>query len=108
VDLVIERFAVYLAPFDPAVGAEIRKTRPCLVISPDEMNRLVRTVLVAPMTGRRRRFPFRVDCVFDGREGQIALDQMRAFDKVRLVRRLGTIDAATVAEVTRTLRELFR
>jgi mRNA interferase MazF len=108
VDVVIERFGVYLALFDPAVGAEIRKTRPCLVISPDAINRNVRTVIVAPMTGTRRGYPFRVDCVFDGRPGQIALDQLRSFDKQRFVRRLGTLDARTATQVLRTLRELFR
>jgi len=108
VDVVIEQFGVYLAPFDPAVGAEIGKTRPCLIISPPELNRTVRTVIVAPMTGTRRRFPYRVDCVFDGRDGQIALDQMRSFDKIRFIRRLGRIDSATAARVSRTLKELFR
>ena len=106
--MVIERFGVYLAPFDPAVGVEMRKTRPCLVISPDQMNRRVRTVIVAPMTGTQKRFPYRVDCVFDGRAGQIALDQMRSLDRTLFQRRLGTLDAATTALVLRTLKELFR
>ena len=105
--MVIERFGVYLAPFDPVVGVEMGKTRPCLVISPDEMHRTVRTVIVAPMTSTRKRFPYRVNCMFDGREGQIALDQMRAFDRVRLIRRLGRLDHATAIRVTQTLAALF-
>jgi len=106
--VVVERFDVYLAPFDPAVGVEISKTRPCLVISPDPVNRTVRTVVVAPMTGTRRAYPFRVDCTFDGRDGQIALDQMRAFDRARLIRRLGRIDDATARRVRQTLLAFFR
>lgn len=106
--MVVERFGVYLAPFDPAVGTEMKKTRPCLVISPDEMHQTVRTVIVAPMTGTRKRFPYRVDCIFDGRGGQIALDQIRSFDRARFIRRLGTLDAPTAARVTRTLQALFR
>lgn len=106
--MVITRFGVYLAPFDPAVGAEIRKTRPCLVISRNEMNRTVRTVIVAPLTSTRKRFPFRVDCNFEGRDGQIALDQMRSFDQMRFIRRLGALDKTTAARVKRTLRFLFK
>lgn len=105
--MVIERFGVYLAPFDPTIGAEIAKTRPCLVISPEEMHRAVRTVIVAPMTSTRRRFPFRVDCAFQGREGQIALDQIRAFDRTRFIRRLGRLDEATAQRVIRTLFAMF-
>ena len=105
--MVIERFGVYLAPFDPTVGSEMGKTRPCLVISPDEMHRTVRTVIVAPMTSTRKRFPSRVDCFFVGRAGQIALDQIRAFDRMRFLRRLGRLDRETAARVTRTLTEMF-
>jgi mRNA interferase MazF len=83
------------------------KTRPCVVLSPDEMNRTVRTVIVAPMTSTRKRFPFRVDCIFNAVEGQIALDQMRAFDRVRFIRKLGRLDARTIAAVRQTLADLF-
>ena len=105
--MVIERFGIYLAPFDPSVGSEIRKTRPCVVISPDEMNRTVRTVIVAPLIGTRRRYPFRVDCTFAGKDGQVALDQVRSFDRQRFARRLGRLDGPTAAKVLRTLGTMF-
>ena len=106
--MVVNRFAVWLAPFDPTVGSEIAKTRPCVVVSPDPMNHLVRTVIVAPLTSTIRRFPYRVACKFAGRHGQIALDQMRSIDKSRLAKRLGSLDAATGARIAATLVEMFR
>lgn len=105
--MVIDRYDVYLAPFDPIVGAEMGKTRPCVVLSPNEINRTVRTIIVAPMTSTRKKFPFRVDCIFNGVQGQIAIDQMRAFDRVRLIRKLGHLDAATVALVRQILSDYF-
>lgn len=104
---VVKRFDVYLVTLDPAVGSEIQKTRPCLAISPDEMNRFIRTVIVAPMTSRGRSYPTRVDCTFQGKGGQIVLDQIRTVDKSRLVKRLGRIDKETRGEVLRRLSELF-
>lgn len=92
---------------DPTLGAEIQKTRPCLVISPDEMNRYIRTVIVAPMTTKGRSYPTRVLCNFDGKEGQIVLDQLRTVDKIRLVKRLGEMDQETQKEVLRVLGEMF-
>ena len=104
---MIERFGVYLVPLDPTVGAEMRKTRPCAVISPEELNDLIRTVIVAPLTGGERRVPYRVDSIFAGKRGQIALDQMRAVDKGRLVKRVGRLDDAAAGRVTRALLEMF-
>ncbi len=101
------RFDVYLVTLDPAVGREIKKTRPCLVVSPDEMNRFIRTVIVVPMTTRGRPYPTRVPCRFKGKVGQVVLDQLRTVDTERLVKRLGTIDAATRASVLRVLGEMF-
>ena len=106
--MVVDRFGVYLVPLDPTVGSEISKTRPCVVISPDAMNRLVRTVIVAPLTSTLRSFPYRVPCKFAGRQGQIALDHIRAIDKACLVKRLGSLDIATGARVAATLVEMFR
>jgi mRNA interferase MazF len=106
--MVIERFAIYLAPFDPTVGVEMGKVRPCVVISPDDMHQAVRTVIVAPLTSTRKRFPYRVDCTFDGTPGQIALDQMRSFDRIRFIKLLGKLDAFTSRKVVRMLHELFR
>ena len=87
--MVINRFEVYLVNLDPTVGREIRKTRPCLVISPDEMNHHIRTVIVAPMTTKGQAYPTRVPCTFKGRSGQIVLDQIGTVDSARLVRKLG-------------------
>jgi mRNA interferase MazF len=92
---------------DPTVGSEIRKARPCLVISPDEMNRFIATVIVAPMTTRGRDYPTRVGCTFKGKHGQVVLDQIRTIDKVRLIKKLGRIDKQTQAEVLSVLAELF-
>jgi mRNA interferase MazF len=107
-DLVVDRFSVFLVRLDPALGSEMAKTRPCVVVSPDAINHLVRTVIVAPLTSTIKRFPYRVSCKFDGRQGQIALDHLRAIDKSRLAKRLGHLDAAARARVTSTLVEMFR
>jgi mRNA interferase MazF len=86
---------------------EIRKTRPCLVISPDEMNRFIKTVIIAPMTSKGISYPTRVACKFQGKHGQIVLDQIRTVDKTRLVRRLGKIDKQAQSEVFSVLGEMF-
>jgi len=104
---VTSRFDVFLISLDPTRGSEIRKTRPCLVISPDEMNHHIRTVIVAPMTTRGRPYPTRVSCTFQGKRGQIVLDQIRTVDKTRLVRHLGTISEAAQTKVLDALQELF-
>jgi mRNA interferase MazF len=103
----VNRGEVYLVDLDPAQGSEIRKTRPCLVISPNEMNRHIRTVVVAPMTTKGRDYPSRVSCRFKGKDGQIVLDQLRTVDKVRLVRRLGRARRNTVLDVLAVLQEMF-
>ena len=105
--MVVERFDVYLINLDPTVGSEIKKTRPCLVISPDEMNRWIRTVIVAPMTTKGQPYPTRVLCEFQGKEGQVVLDQIRTVDKSRLVRKLGQISKLAQKEVLATLAEIF-
>lgn len=105
--MAVRRFEVYLASIDPTVGSEIRKTRPCLVVSPDEMNEHLRTVIVAPMTTKGRPYPTRVRCRFGGTTGQVVLDQVRTVDTARLVRRLGRIDRRTGAAVLALLHEMF-
>jgi mRNA interferase MazF len=105
--MVIKRFDVYLINLDPTIGSEIQKTRPCLVISPDEMNRFIKTVIVAPMTTRGASYPTRVWCKFQGKHGQIVLDQIRTVDKTRLVRRLGKVGKTTQTEVLSVLGEMF-
>lgn len=105
--MVVKRFEVYLVNLDPTVGAEIQKTRPCLVISPDEMNRYIKTVIVAPVTTKRRSYPTRVPCVFNYKEGQVVLDQLHTVDKVRLVKWLGEIEEQTQKKVLQVLAEMF-
>jgi len=105
--MVVNRFDVCLTNLDPTVGSEIQKTRPCLVISPDEMNRHIRTVIVAPMTTAGRDYPTRVPCRFKRKKGQIVLDQIRTIDKTRLIKKLGSIKSETQLEVISTLQRLF-
>jgi len=103
----VARFEVYLINLDPTIGAEIKKTRPCLIISPDEMNRHISTVIVAPMTTKGTKYPTRVSCSFQGKQGQIVLDQIRTVDKQRLVKRLGTISKVSQEKTLRILQEMF-
>ena len=103
----VKRFEVYLVALDPAIGHEIQKTRPCVVISPDEMNRHIQTVVVAPMTTIRRDYPTRVTCTFENKKGQIVLDQIRTVDRKRLVRNLGAINRQAQKKVLQVLQEVF-
>jgi len=103
----VDRFDVYLVNLDPTLGSEIQKTRPCLVVSPNEMNRHIRTVIVAPMSTKGRAYPTRVPCRFQKRTGQVVLDQIRTVDKRRLVRRLGKVDSKTVTKILEVLAEKF-
>ena len=98
---------IWLAQLDPTVGSEIQKTQPCLVASPDEMNHHIATVIVAPMTTKGRPYPTRVLCTFEGKEGQIVLDQLRTVDRTRLVRRLGRVAEDVQEAVLVTLAEMF-
>ena len=104
---VPQRDEVWLVSLDPTHGVEIRKTRPCLVISPDEMNRHLQTVVIAPITTTIRPYPTRVPVRFQGKSGQAALDQLRAVDRVRLVRKLGKISQAVVEQTSSILLEMF-
>jgi mRNA interferase MazF len=105
--MVIERFNLFLVRLDPATGAETAKTRPCVVVSPDELNRAIATVIIAPMTTVCRGWPTRVGITFQNKTGEIALDQIRAVDKSRLVKRLGKLNAETADAVLDTLGEMF-
>jgi mRNA interferase MazF len=105
--MVANRFDVYLVELDPTVGSEIRKTRPCLVVSPDEMNHHLATVIVAPMTTQGRAYPSRVPCRFQDKDGYIVLDQLRTIDKARLLHKLGEISAATRKAALTALAEMF-
>jgi mRNA interferase MazF len=105
--MVIDRFGVFLVNLDPARGSETSKTRPCVIVSPNELNRAINTVIIAPMTTVRRGWPTRVPVTFQGKTGEIAIDQLRAVDKGRLVKRLGKLEPSTVETVLDTLGELF-
>ena len=105
--MVVSRFEVYLVRLDPTQGHEIQKTRPCLIISPDELNHNIGTVIVAPMTTKGRPYPSRVPVRFQRKVGQIVLDQIRTVDKTRLVQHLGKIDTQTAQKVLVVLGEMF-
>jgi mRNA interferase MazF len=106
-ELVVRRFEVWLVNLDPTVGSEIQKTRPCLIVSPDELNRNIATVIVAPMTTRGKNYPTRIPCEFQEKSGQVVLDQLRTVDKTRLTKRLGSLSTDEQAVVLQALAELF-
>lgn len=103
----VRRGEVWLAALDPTVGSEIQKTRPCLVVSPDDLNAHLRTCFVAPLTTGSHPAPFRIAVHFEGKEGLILPDQMRTIDRRRLVKRLGMVEAETLAATLAVMRELF-
>jgi len=103
----VERFDVYLISLDPTKGSEIKKTRPCLIISPNEMNRHIRTVIIAPMTSIIKNYPSRVTTTFQKKRGQIVLDQIRTVDKQKLIKKLGTISSSAQDKTLNRLQEMF-
>ena len=104
---MVNQYEVYLINLDPTVGHEIKKTRPCLVISPDEMNHNIDTAIIAPMTTKSHSYPTRVKVRFDNKEGWIVLDQIRTVDKIRLVKQLGKISKNEISEVKRVIKEML-
>jgi len=102
----IKRFDIYLVKLNPTVGSEIQKTRPCIVISPDEMN-VLKTVIVAPMTSKGFDFVFRPKIRFEKKDGLVLLDQLRTVDKTRLVKKLGTVDKKTSQDISKMLLQMF-
>ena len=103
----INRFDILLVSFDPSQGHEIKKTRPCVIVSPNEMNKYIKTLIVAPMTSKIRNYPTRIPVVYDSKEGTIALDQIRTIDKSRIIRNLGTLDTKIANTVLETLGKMF-
>ena len=103
----MKRFDVYLINLDPTIGSEIKKITPAVIISPDEMNEYISTVLIAPMTTKGKDYPTRIPCTFRGKKGSIVLDQIRTVDKSRLVKKLGRIDNNVATQVLAILREMF-
>jgi mRNA interferase MazF len=106
-EVVASRFDIFLVNLDPTVGSEIKKSRPCVIISPNEMNKYLNTVIIAPMTSVRRGYPTRIVCRFKGKTGEIVLDQIRSIDKARLVRKLGTLNEEIQNQILLTLQEMF-
>jgi len=104
---IVSRGEIWLINLNPTLGSEIKKTRPCVVVSPQDMNDYLRTIIIAPMTTKGRAAGFRVPITHDGKKGLILLDQMRAIDKTRLVKKLGTIGAKTLHSTLNTLQETF-
>ena len=104
---IITRGEVHLVRLDPTLGSEIKKTRPCLVVSPDELNQHLRTVIVAPMTTGGQAYPWRVPCRFQNRSGFVVLDQLRTVDGERLLKRLGRLSSGATTEVLDALQEMF-
>jgi mRNA interferase MazF len=102
-----KRGEIYLVGLDPTLGREMKKTRPCVVVSPDELNAHLQTVIVAPLTSAGKPYPFRVPCRFENTPGLIVLDQVRTVDRERLSRRLGTLPVSTIESVLQLLREMF-
>ena len=103
----VNRFEVWLVDLDPTIGSEISKTRPCVVISPDETNKYLNTVTVAALTSSQKKYPTRVNCEFKGKAGQVALDQIRSIDKMRLVKKLGKLDTSTAKMICEKIQSLF-
>ena len=103
----LTQYSIVLVNLDPTIGSEIKKTRPCVIISPDEMNKYLRTVVIAPMTTSSRNYPTRVEIKHDNKTGWIILDQIRTIDKLRIIKELGKLSRPEIKEVKSILRETF-
>lgn len=101
------RFDVYIVNLEPTIGSEIKKTRPCVIISPNEMNKNIATVIIAPLTSKLRNYPTRVPCKVEGKQGQIVLDQIRTVDKIRLIKKIDTLNKTVQTKVLNVLTEMF-
>ncbi len=104
---LVRRGDIFLVSLDPTLGEEIQKSRPCVIVSPNELNMYLHTFIVAPLTTESHNYPYRVPCRFQGRTGHVVIDQIRTIDRVRLVRRLGKLPPATVKRVLAILQEMF-
>ncbi|NCS87870.1 MAG: transcriptional regulator [Ignavibacteria bacterium CG2_30_36_16] len=102
-----QRFEIYLINLDPTVGSEIKKTRPCVIISPNEMNNNISTVIIAPLTSKLRNYPTRVPCKVGGKQGQIVLDQIRTVDKSRLIKKIAALSKLIQGKLISKLLEMF-
>jgi mRNA interferase MazF len=104
---VFSRFEIYFINLDPTIGSEIKKTRPCVIISPNEMNHNISTLIIAPITSKLKNYPTRIPCKVEGKQGQIVLDQIRTVDKSRLVKKIDTLNKTTQIKVLNILKEMF-
>ena len=104
----VNRFEIWQVILDPTVGSEIKKSRPCVVVSPDETNKYLYTVTIVPLTSTIRNYPTRINCIFDSKEGQLATDQIRSIDKIRLIQKLGELDEKTSRSLCSLLTETFK
>lgn len=104
---MFSRFDVYYVNLDPTIGSEIKETRPCIIISPNEMNYNIATVIIAPLTSKLRNYPTRVPCKVNGKQGQVVLDQIRTVDKSRQIKKIATLNKITQTKVLNVLREMF-
>lgn len=105
--MVIHQYDIYRINLDPTIGFEIKKSRPCIVISPNEMNQFIGTVMIAPMTTRSRTYPTRVELTYQGKKGSIVLDQIRTVDKSRLIQKLGSSDPKTIQKIKKVIKEML-
>ncbi|MDF3818573.1 type II toxin-antitoxin system PemK/MazF family toxin [Leptospira sp. 96542] len=105
--MVIKQYDIYLINLDPTIGREIKKSRPCIIISPDEMNKFIGTVIIAPMTTKSKTYPTRIEITFQEKKGSVVLDQIRTVDKSRLIRKLGTADFKTIQKIKKIIKEML-
>lgn len=105
--MVIDQYDVFLINLDPTIGHEIKKSRPCLIISPNEMNLNIKTIIIAPMTTKSKKYPTRISINFQGTMGWIVLDQIRTVDKLKLIKKIGRIESKTIKEVRKTIKEML-
>ena len=105
--LVMEQYSIYLVNLEPTIGHEIKKTRPCVIISPDEMNQHISTIIIAPMTTKSHSYPTRVPLTFKGKKGWIVLDQIRTVDKRRAIKKIGKLSPNKIAEVKNVINEML-
>jgi len=104
----VNRFEIWQVILDPTIGSEIKKSRPCVVVSPDETNKFLNTVTIVPLTSTIRNYPTRINCTFDSKEGQLATDQIRSIDKIRLIQKLGELDEKTSRNLCSLLSETYK
>jgi mRNA interferase MazF len=105
--MVVDQYSVHLVNLDPTIGSEIQKTRPCVIISPNEMNHNIKTVMIAPLTSKSHSYPTRISLTFKGRKGWIVCDQIRTVDQRRLVKKLGKVSAKSMTEIKSVLYEML-